>query len=94
MKAALGKTKGFDGLGITIVDDSALADAVLHVAYTFAWDYPFSLTHQNTTVVLVSGKGSGPFSGPAGAKSVASEFTKLLKPYRTARAGGKAKSSS
>ncbi|MGE5814698.1 MAG: hypothetical protein ACM36C_09450 [Acidobacteriota bacterium] len=84
MKAALGKTKGFDALGITIVDDSALADVVLHVGFTFAWDYPFSLTHQNTTVVLLSGKGTGPFSGPAGAKSVASELTKLLKPHRSA----------
>ena len=33
-------------------------------------------------VVLVSGKGSGPFSGPAGATSVASEFAKLPKVYR------------
>jgi len=38
--------------------------------------------NQNTSVVLVSGKGSGPFSGPAGATSVASEFAKLLKAYR------------
>ena len=36
----------------------------------------------NTCVVLVSGKGSVPFSGPAGATSVASEFAKLLKAYR------------
>ncbi|HSL20889.1 MAG TPA: hypothetical protein VK886_05095 [Vicinamibacterales bacterium] len=83
MKAELRKAKGFDALGVTIVDDPGLADVVLHVGYTFAWDYPFSLTHQNTTVVLLSGKGSGPFSGPAGAKSVAQEFTKLLKAYRT-----------
>ena len=48
----------------------------------YPWDYPFSLKYQNTSVVLVSGKGSGPFSGPAGATSVASEFAKLLKAYR------------
>jgi hypothetical protein len=83
MKAALRSARGFDTLGITIVDDRNLADVVLHVGYTFAWDYPFSVTHQNTTVVLLSGKGVGPLSGPAGAKSVASEFTKLVKPYRT-----------
>lgn len=84
MKAALRGAKGFDGLGITIVEDAGVADVVLHVNYTFAWDYPFSLTHQNTTVVLLSGKGSGPLSGPKGATSVASELTKLLKPHRTA----------
>ena len=66
----------------TIVDDPAVADVVLEVGYTFAWDYPFSLKYQDTSVVLVSGKGSGPFSGPAGATSVASEFAKLLKAYR------------
>ncbi len=82
MKAALGKDKGFKELKITIVDDAAVADTVLSVGYTFAWDYPFSLTHQNTRVVLVSGKGAGPFSPPAGASSVAKELTKLLRPYR------------
>jgi len=84
MKAALRKNKNFGALNIIIVDDSAVADVVLEVGYTFAWDYPFSLVHQNTSVVLLSGKGSGPFSGPAGANSVASEIVKLLKPYRVA----------
>jgi hypothetical protein len=83
MKAALGKNKGFQALRISIVDDRAVADVVLTVNYTFAWDYPFSLQHQNTSVVLLSGKGSGPFSGPKGASSVASELVKALKPYRT-----------
>ena len=50
--------------------------------YTFAWDYPFALRHQNTSVVLLSGKGVGPFSGPAGAISVAGELAKVLRPYR------------
>jgi len=52
------------------------------VNYTFAWDYPFALRHQNTSVVLLSGKGVGPFSGPAGAISVAGELAKVLRPYR------------
>ena len=82
MKAALGKNKDFAALKVAIVDDSAVADVILAVGYTFAWDFPFSLKHQNTSVVLASGKGSGPFSGPQGATSVASEFVKLLKPYR------------
>ena len=55
---------------------------MLFVAYTFAWDYPFSLKHQSTTIVLVAGKGSGPLSGPAGATSVAKELCKALKQYR------------
>lgn len=84
MKAALGRNKEFTAMRISLVDDSNLADVVLEVAYTFAWDYPFSLKHQNTSIVLLSGKGAGPFSGPAGAASVARELAKLLKPYRSA----------
>lgn len=82
LKAALGKNKEFIAMGIALVDDRTLADVVLEVGYTFAWDYPFSLKHQNTTLILLAGKGSGAFSGPAGATSVAKQLTKLLKPYR------------
>ncbi|UCF37771.1 MAG: serine protease [Acidobacteriota bacterium] len=83
MQAALGRDKNFLTLGVTIVDTPSIADVVLEIGYTFAWDYPFSLKHVNSGIVLVSGKGSGPFSGAAGAASVARELTKLLKPYRT-----------
>jgi hypothetical protein len=83
LKAALGRNKDFKLLNIRVVDDPKLADVVLDVGYTFAWDYPFELRHQNTTTVLLAGKGSGPFSGPAGAASVANAFVKLAKPYRT-----------
>jgi hypothetical protein len=82
MKAALGENKDFRMLDVVMVDDRSVADVVLEVSYTFAWDYPFVLKHQNSTVVLVSGKGTGPFSGPAGAKSVASHLAKALKTYR------------
>jgi hypothetical protein len=34
-------------------------------------------------MVVLAGKGVGVFSGPAGARSVAVELVKLLKPYRT-----------
>jgi hypothetical protein len=54
------------------VDDRAVADVVLDVDYTFAWDSPFTLKHQNTSMVLLSGKGSGSFYGPKEASSVAS----------------------
>ena len=84
MVAELRKQKDFNILGITIVDDAALADVVLQVSYTFAWDYPYKLVHQNTSVVLLSGTGSGPFSGPEGARSVAA---KLVKQLRAARFG-------
>ena len=82
LKAALGRNKDFQKLNIRIVDDRKVADTVLDVGYTFAWDFPFELKHQNTTIVLLSGKGVGPFSGVAGAASVASEFVKIAKPYR------------
>ena len=84
MKAALGRNKDFARLNIRIVDDPHVADVVLVVSYTFAWEYPFELRHQNTTAVLLAGKGIGPFSGPAGAASVASEFVSLAKPFRIA----------
>ena len=83
MKAALGGNRDFKERQVSIVDDRGVADTVLEVDYTFAWDYPFTLKHQNTSIVLLSGKGSGPFSGPAGAASVARELAKQLKPYRT-----------
>ena len=83
MKAALGGNRDFKERQVSIVDDRGVADTILEVDYTFAWDYPFTLKHQNTSIVLLSGKGSGPFSGPAGAASVARELAKQLKPYRT-----------
>ena len=82
MKAALHRNDDFEKLNITIVDDPRVADVVLVVTYTFAWDYPFELRHQNTTFVLLAGKGEGPFSGPLGAADVAYEFVRLARPYR------------
>ena len=83
MKAALGANEEFRKLNIRIVDDPHIADVLLKVSYTFAWDYPFQLKHQNTTMVLVSGKGEGPFSGPLGAADVARQFVNSAKKYRT-----------
>jgi len=82
MKAALGSNKNFQKLNIRIVEDARVADTVLTVSYTFAWDYPFALRHQNTTMVLVSGKGEGPFSGPLGAADVARQFVNAVKQWR------------
>jgi len=99
LKGALGDNKDFQPLNITIVDNPAVADVVLEVSYTFPWDYPFSLKHLNTSIVVLYGNGSGPFSGPPspeqlssrnlflglqGAKSLARELVKLLRPYRVA----------
>jgi uncharacterized caspase-like protein len=82
LKAALAENKDFVSLHIQIVDDREAADVVLDVTYTPAWDYPFALKHQSTSLVLLAGKGTGPFSGPVGATSVAKELVKLAKPYR------------
>lgn len=82
MKAALGANKEFRKLNIRIVDDPRVADTLLKVSYTFAWDYPFQLKHQNTTMVLISGKGEGPFSGPLGAADVARQFVKAIEKWR------------
>jgi len=85
MKAALGANEEFRKLNIRIVDDPHVADVLLNVSYTFAWDYPFQLKHQNTTMVLISGKGEGPFSGPLGAADVARQFVNAVRKYRTAK---------
>jgi len=82
MKSALGKNPEFQKLNIRIVDDPSVADAVLRVSYTFAWEYPFELMHRNTTIVLLSGKGEGPFSGPLGAADVARNFVNAAKQWR------------
>jgi hypothetical protein len=82
LKAALGKNKDFWKLNVRMVDDPRVADVILKVSYTFAWDYPFELAHRNTTIVLLSGKGEGPFSGPLGAADVARNLVKLAKPWR------------
>ena len=85
MVAALGQNEDFNKLNIHIVDDPRVADVVLEVSYTFAWDYPFKLRHQNTTLILLAGKGEGPFSGPLGAADVARVFVEKAKPWRTAK---------
>ena len=68
-------------------DDPRVADTVLKVSYTFAWDFPFELLHQNTTIVLLSGKGEGPFSGPLGAADVARNFVNAAKTWREQKKG-------
>ena len=82
LKAALGKNKDFWKLNVRMVDDPRVADVILKVSYTFAWDFPFELAHRNTTIVLLSGKGEGPFSGPLGAADVARNLVNLAKPWR------------
>lgn len=88
MKAALGKNEDFQKLNIHLVEDAHVADTVLTVGYTFAWDYPFALRHQNTTMVLVAGKGEGPFSGPLGAADVARQLVNALKAWREEKKTG------
>lgn len=83
MQGALARNKDFAAMHFSMIDDPGLADVILEVGYTFAWDFPFTLKHQNTGIILLAGKGVAPFSGPAGAASVAKQLIKLLRPYRT-----------
>ena len=82
VQRALMQNGDFRALGISVVDERTIADAVLDVNYTFAWDYPFTLTSQG--VLLASGKGYGPFSVALGATDVAKKLTALLKSGRQA----------
>lgn len=82
ISAELKKNEEFNKMHIDIVQDRKVADTVLSVSYNFAWDYPFVLRHQNTTTVLLGGKGEGPFSGPLGAWDVAHQFVKAARKWR------------
>jgi hypothetical protein len=82
MKAALGNNEDFAKLNIHIVEDARVADTVLTVATLLPGTIRIALRHQNTTMVLVSGKGEGPFSGPLGAANVARQFVKAVKAWR------------
>ncbi len=61
IKANLVRNSGFSALHIDIVDDPKVADTVLVVGYTFPFDFPFELKYQNTSMVLLGGKGVGGF---------------------------------
>ena len=82
ISAELKKNADFNKMHIDIVQDRKVADTVLSVSYNFAWDYPFVLRHQNTTTVLLGGKGEGPFSGPLGAWDVARQFVNAARKWR------------
>jgi hypothetical protein len=82
ISAELKENEEFNKMHIEIVQDRKVADTVLTVSYNFAWDYPFVLRHQNTTTVLLGGKGEGPFSGPLGAWDVARQFVKAARKWR------------
>jgi hypothetical protein len=82
ISAELKKNEDFNKMHIEIVQDRKVADTVLSVSYNFAWDYPFVLRHQNTTTVLLGGKGEGPFSGPLGAWDVARQFVNAARKWR------------
>jgi hypothetical protein len=82
LKADLAENKDFTALHISIIDDPKAADTILIVGYSAVWDFPFELKHQASSIMLVAGKGVGPFSGILGANSVASELVKALKPFR------------
>src|SRR5258708_33970570 len=81
LKAELGRNDDFAKLNIRMVDDRRVADVGLKVSYTFAWDYPFELRHQNTPTLLISGKGQGPLSGPLCAFDVAHQFAHAVTKY-------------
>ncbi|MGA3371016.1 MAG: S1C family serine protease [Terracidiphilus sp.] len=83
VKAALGRNKDFAGLNIVLVDDPKAADTILAVSHTFGFNFPFELKHQASSIVLLSGKGVGIFSGQIGSVNVAGEFVKAAQPFRT-----------
>ncbi len=64
MKAALGRNKEFRELNIRIVDDPHVADVLLKVGYTFAWEYLFSSSIRTQPWSWSRARGWVHFQGP------------------------------
>lgn len=57
MKNALRQQPQFTDLGLVLVDNPKLADAVLVTdRVLMTWDFTYNLSHQNTSIILATGK--------------------------------------
>jgi hypothetical protein len=81
------KRHEFTDWGYSFVDESEVADLILEIDHlAFTWEFPFSIRHQRSGVVITAGKifawGGGDGAGIM-AKRVAERLTKLRASART-----------
>jgi len=82
IKNALRQTPEFKSLGLVIVENAKVADALLVTdRVLFTWDFTYSLSHQNTSIVLASGKFTQ-IDGITAANTIAKDVLKRVKAAR------------
>jgi hypothetical protein len=84
LKNALRRHPDFAKLGLVLVDTPKLADVKLIAnRVLFTWDWAYILTHQNTSIILTTGKFTR-IDGMTGASAIADDFLKKVKAARSA----------
>ena len=82
VKNALRQRPDFQKMGLVIVENPSVADAILTTdRVLFTWDFTYSLRHQNTSIVLASGKFTK-FDGMTAAGTIADDLVKQIKSVR------------
>lgn len=82
MKNALRQQPQFKDLGVVLVDNPKMADAVLVTdRVLMTWDFTYSLSHQNTSIVLATGKFTS-IDGMAAANVIAKDVLKRIQAER------------
>jgi S1-C subfamily serine protease len=82
MKNALRQQPQFKDLGVVLVDDAKLADAVLVTdRVLLTWDFTYSLSHQNTSMILVTGKFTS-IDGITAANTIAKDVVRRIQAER------------
>ncbi len=86
LKNALRRQPEFSQLGLVLVDAPKLADVTLTTnRVLFTWDWTYTLTHQNTSIILTTGKFTR-IDGMTGAGAIAEDFIKKVKAARISTA--------
>jgi Trypsin-like peptidase domain len=82
IKNALRRHPEFNALGLVLVENPKLADAVLTTdRVLLTWDFTYSLSHQNTSMVLASGKFTR-IDGITAANTIAEDVLQRIKAVR------------
>jgi Ni,Fe-hydrogenase III small subunit len=82
MKNALRQQPQFKDLGVVLVDNPKMADAVLVTdRVLMTWDFTYSLSHQNTSIVLATGKFTS-IDGMTAANVIAKDVLKRIQAER------------
>ena len=82
MKNALRQQPQFKDLGVVLMAAAKLADAVLVTdRVLLTWDFTYSLSHQNTSMILVTGKFTS-IDGITAANTIAKHVVRRIQAER------------